>query len=144
MGKNLYLKAFVAGLAFPATLLPFIYSILYFSGHSAVKDLPLQFIPHFVPIIFGLWNIFYFTIREKCSIKNRNVRLWVWGALLGFIGALIGVFLIGLPELLFGLTGVLQYLPLIGAPIFYGLIWRYIVSSLNDLLGLEDGNQGGA
>ncbi len=66
------------------------------------------------------------------------MRLWVWGALLGLIAALIGVFIISLPELLYGLKGPLQYLPLIVVPIFYGLIWRYVVGSLNDLLGLEE------
>ncbi len=136
--EKLYIKIFIGGLAFPATLLPFVYSLLIFSGHSAAITIPLQFIPHFLPILFGLWNMLYFVIGEKCPIKNRNIRLWGWGALLGFIAALSGVFMIGLPELLFGLTGALQYLPLIIIPILYGFIWRYIVSAINDLLGLKE------
>jgi hypothetical protein len=134
-----YLKVFIAGLAFPATILPFIYSSLFLSGHNAVINIPVQFIPHYLPIIFGLWNMLYFAIGEKCPIKNKYRRLLAWGALLGLIATLIGIFIIGLPELLYGLTGPLQYLPLIVVPIFYGLIWRYVVSSLNDLLGLETG-----
>ena len=136
--EKLYIKIFIAGLAFPAAVLPFVYSLLILSGHSAGEMFPLQFIPHFLPIIFGLWNMLYFAIGEKCPIKKKSTRLWVWGALLGFIAALCGVFMIGLPELLFGLTGALQYLPLIIIPILYGFIWRYIVSAINDLLGLQE------
>ena len=80
----------------------------------------------------------YFAIGEKCPIKNRSIRLWGWVALLGFIAAWGGVFMIGLPELLFGLTDALQYLPLIIIPILYGFIWKYIVSAINGILGLKD------
>ena len=136
--KMKLLKAFIAGLAFPATLLPIVYLILYLSGHSEVRSQPLQFMPLFIPIVFGLWNIIYFAIGEKCPVKNKSMRLWIWGALLGLLVALIGVFIIGLPKLLFGFTGSMQYLPLIVVPIIYGLIWRYIVSVLNSLLSLEE------
>lgn len=132
-----FLKVFIAGLTFPATILPFIYSFLFLSGNNAVINIPVQFIPHYLPIIFGLWNMLYFALGENNPIKNKNMRLWAWGALLGLIAALIGIFIIGLPELLYGLTGPLKYLPLIVVPVFYGLIWRYVVSSLNNLLGLE-------
>lgn len=134
----MYVKAFIAGLAFPATILPVFYLVLYLVGHSSVRNLPLQFMPLFSPMLFGLWNVLYFVIGKRCPVKNRHSRLWTTGASLGFLAALLGVFVIKLPELLFGFTGILNYLPLITAPIIYGLIWRYIVSYLNEVVGLKD------
>jgi len=133
-----YIKAFISGLAFPATILPIAYAILFFSGNLAVIHMPLYFFPLFLPLIFGVWNILYFAIGDRCPVKNRSLRLWVTGIILGFLVALFGVFVIGLPNLLFGFTGLLQYLPLIIAPIIYGLIWRYVVGNLNELVGLVD------
>ena len=131
------LKAFIAGLAFPATVLPIVYTILYLANHDAVVSLPLQFIPLFLPLVFGLWNMLCFMFGDRCPIKNKSAHLWFTGASLGLLVALVGVFIIGLPELLFGWTGTMQYLPLIFVPIVYGLIWRYIVGYLNDLFGLS-------
>jgi len=132
-----YLKAFIAGLAFPATLLPFIYLILYSAGHQAIHTQPLQFIPLFIPLVFGLWNVGYFLVGNKCSIQQRNPRLWVTGISLGLLVGLVGIFMLHLPKLLFGFTGVLFYLPIIIVPIIYGIIWRYIVHSLNTVVGLK-------
>lgn len=129
-----YLKAFISGLAFPAVFLPFIYSLLYTSGNVALRQYPLHLIPLFIPIIFGFWNIIYFWLGNSYPIKNKNTRILFHGALLGLILAFIGVFKIGLPALLFSLTGTIQYLPLIVAPILYALIWRYIVNPLNNIL----------
>jgi len=134
----IYIKAFIAGLAFPASLLPIVYAILYVSGHRAVINVPLQFFPLFLPLVFGVWNILYFAMGKCCPVKGRYLRLWVTGAILGFLVALLGVFVIGLPTLLFGFTGALRYLPLVIVPILYGVIWRYIVGNLNELVDLKD------
>ncbi len=134
-----HIKAFIAGLAFPATLFPFVYSVFYMSGLQSLRIHPkLQFAPLFVPLIFGFWNVLYFMLGARCLGKNQNARLLVTGACLGFLLADIGVFGLKVPGLLFGWSDARQYLPLIAAPILYALIWRYIVKFLNELVGLDD------
>lgn len=132
-----YVRAFLAGMAFPAAILPVVYSILYLSGHQEVRTLPLQFMPLLLPLVFGAWNILYFVVAERFPVRNSIRCLWAAGALLGFLVALVGVFVIGLPGILLGLTGPMQYLPLVVIPVFYGLIWRFVVGSLDRLVGLE-------
>jgi hypothetical protein len=41
----MYVKAFIAGIALPASVLPIAYSLLYLVGYGAVRRLPLQFFP---------------------------------------------------------------------------------------------------
>ena len=132
------IKAFIAGLVFPATFLPFAYSTLFIMDMGEVRITPLEFFPLFVPIIFGLWNVIYWAIGERCTLKDRNKRLWFTGASLGVVVSLFGVFFLALPQLLFGFTGLMVYSPLLFVPIIYGLMWRYIVKHLNDLMGLQD------
>ena len=131
-------RAFIAGLAFPAVLLPVVYLILNQTGLMVAISLPLQFPPLFLPIIFGFWNVLYFAIGRRHPVKAKNSRLWVTGIILGLIVASFVVFVSDLPELIFGITGGSNYLPFIIAPIIYGLIWRYIVNSINNLVGLQD------
>ena len=133
-----YVKAFIAGLAFPATVFPILYSGVYLGGQGEVRTVPVQFFPLFIPLVFGLWNDLYFLIGKRCPVRDRNVRLWAHGGILGFLAAVFGVFVIGIPALLFNVTGGIQYLPLVVVPIVYGLIWRYVVKYLNDLVGLDD------
>ena len=131
-------RAFIAGLAFPAVLLPVVYLILNQTGLMVAISLPLQFQPLFLPIIFGFWNVLYFAIGRRNPVKAKNSRLWVTGIILGLIMASFVVFVSELPELIFGITGGSPYLPLIIAPVIYGLIWRYVVNSINNLVGLQD------
>ena len=131
-------RAFIAGLTFPAILMPIVYIILYQTGLKAALSLPLQFSPLFLPIIFGFWNVLYFAIGRRNPVKAKNSRLWVTGIILGLIMASFVVFVSELPELIFGITGGSPYLPLIIAPVIYGLIWRYVVNSINNLVGLQD------
>jgi hypothetical protein len=129
-----YLKAFIAGLAFPATVFPIIYSvILSVEALSPLRMLPL----YFIPLAWGIWNVLYFAVGKRCPIKNQNYRLWATGAILGFLLALFVVFIFRIP-ILFGFSGIVQYAPLIMITIIYSIIWRYVVKYLNGLLGLED------
>lgn len=133
-----YLKAYLAGIAFPATLLPIMYLSLFFGGHSAMRAGDLILMPLLLPMLFGLWNGVYFMVLKSCPLKKEGSRLWAHGMILGLLVALIGVFIIGVPKILFGFTGILQYLPLIILPIIYGLIWRYVIAYLNQIVGLKN------
>ena len=131
-----YLKAFIAGMAFPATLLPFVYWCLYTGNYGAIRDFPLQFFPMFLPIAWGMWNVFDVFIGDKCPVKNINLRMWTMGIILGLMVAYFGLFIVELPLKLFGMSGASAYSLLIFVPIFYGLLWRYIVKHLNALLNI--------
>ena len=82
-----YVKAFIAGLAFPATVFPILYSGVYLGSQGQVRTVPVQFFPLFIPLVFGLWNDLYFLIGKRCPVKDRNLRLWAYGAILGFLVA---------------------------------------------------------
>ncbi len=141
MTKDQLFKSFIAGLAFPAFFLPFFYTFMYFVVGQPIQENPLQFIPLYLPLLFAITNVIYIWIGDRCPIKGINARLWVTGAILGFIVAIIGVFMINIPTLVFGFTGSLRYLPIILMPIIYGAIFRYIIKWLNRLLGLSNVDQ---
>ncbi|MBI4150280.1 hypothetical protein HY488_02655 [Candidatus Woesearchaeota archaeon] len=129
-----YLKAYLAGVAFPATLLPFVYLIVFsVDALAPARTVPFPLIPFF----WGLTNMLYFAIGKQWPIKERNTRLWLTGGILGFLAGSLIVFVYKLPAQL-GFPTVLYYLPLIGAPLVWGLFWRYIVKYLNDAVGLKE------
>lgn len=126
-----YIKAFIAGLALPATVLPVVYLILYLNI-GAVRNLPLQFIPLYMPLVWGVWNIGYFYLADKYPVKDRNKRYFLIGCPLGLIWALFAVFILELPEL-FGIP-ISKYVFIFIVPLFFGLIWMTAVKYFNDLL----------
>jgi hypothetical protein len=134
MTFDYFIKAMLAGMGFPSIVLPIIYTALYIYDPLLIQENPLQFIPMFIPIAFGIANVIQ--LKMGPSISDPDTRLWVVGACLGLIVAIIGVFILKLPALVFGLGHGLQYFPIIFLPILYGVIFRYIVKDLNRLLGL--------
>ncbi len=126
-----YLKAFIAGLIFPAALLPVVIFVISLSGKMDILEIaPI----YMTPWIWGIWNVLYFSIGERCPIKKPNLRLWTTGASLGFLLALFVVFVFKVPALLLGLKGCWQYFPLIVMPLVYSILWRYVVKHLNSLV----------
>ena len=132
-----YLRAFIAGLAFPATLLPIVYAVLYSFDIGPVRSLPMQFMPILFPLMFGLWNVLCFSMFRPILGKHKSLRLWISGIVLGLILAAIGIFRLDLPGLLFNQVGNIKYAYLVVIPLVYGLIWRYIIGYLNKLLRVE-------
>ncbi len=132
------LKSFLAGLVFPAVVLPFFYLFLYFWGIGEIPNAPVQFVPLFLPLLFGIVNLFYVKINEQYSGATEDRRLWWTGIVMGLAVAVLGVFVLDLPILLFRLSGGWQYVPLVLAPLLYGLIWRYVIKALNRYLKVEE------
>ncbi|PIU88944.1 hypothetical protein COX58_02600 [archaeon CG_4_10_14_0_2_um_filter_Archaea_38_6] len=128
------LRAYIAGLIFPATILSLALIVLNFAGLLFI----IGIVPVYaIPLIWGFWNVLYFAVGKKCQIKNQNKRLWATGATLGFLLALTLIFVLRIPAMI-GITGYLQIIPLVTATIIYGIFWRYIVKPLNRVLGLKD------
>lgn len=128
------LRAFIAGVVFPSVVLPIGMFILSHFGITQILDIPIL---HLLPLAWGVWNIFYFAFLKKYLPKEIDLRLFINGAILGLIVALFGVFCLKLPEIL-GFSNTFYYAPLIGLPILYGIVWRFIVKPLNHIVGLHD------
>lgn len=126
-----YLKAFMAGVALPVIICPFIFMWLAYSGNINV----LEHIPmYFIPMIWGLWNVLLIAIGKNCIIKNVNMRQWVHGGLLGLLIALVGLYIFKIDMALFGISLPQAYWMLLVAPITYGFVWRYVVLPLNKMV----------
>mgnify|MGYP001262277353 CR=1 FL=1 len=129
-----YIKIFIEGIAFPSTILPCLLLIAWYLGKTQIFNIPFL---HFIPVIWGIWNILYFSICSKILPGNSTVRLLLTGAFLGFLVAIYGVFVAHIPELL-GFQNSWINLPLLVAPIIYGIFWLFIVNPLNHLLGVYE------
>jgi hypothetical protein len=125
-----YLRAFIAGLALPSILLPFLFLAAAEGGKAEIGTLPFF---HFLPLIWGLWNVLDVALFRKWIPFPTRTRLLLIGACLGLLVVLIGIFYLHLPSLL-GFPASVQYLPLIVGPILYALLWRFFVKPLNALL----------
>lgn len=134
-GKK-FVKAFIAGMALPAAVLPIAYTLLYLNFRSPLTAHALQFIPMFLPLVWGLANAIYVKLQEDSSPKKANGALIVTGACLGFLVAVFAIFIVHAPTMMLGRSSGLQYLPLIIVPVIYAVLWRYVVKWINKLLGV--------
>jgi hypothetical protein len=129
------LKAFVSGMILPSFLVPFV--LVFFALFLQRKDILGVLFIHIIPLFWGIWNVLYFALFRRIFTGNENTKLLMTGGLLGLIVAIIGVFWLHLPSLL-GLTGYEKYFPLIGVPIVYAILWRFVVKPLNALVGISE------
>lgn len=128
-----YIRAFIAGLALPSVLIPFLMSLLITLKKPQALDMPFF---HFIPIFWGIWNVLFVLVFNKILRGDLGTRMLIAGAILGFLVAVYGVFWLNLPAVL-GLSSVWGFLPLIGAPIAYAILWWLVVRPLNALLGVK-------
>lgn len=117
------LKYFVIASSLPATLWPILG--LAISTVRRDADLNFMYISLAIPLLFGLYNVLSSFV--KFERNQRNMLLT--GLLLGLIMASIGSYN-DIPQRVYGLTGSMSYIVLIGGPIFYGMIWRFVVYPL--------------
>lgn len=126
----MYFKAFLVGLAIPAILLPF---VLYGGVWIGKPELLNVIVLHFLPLVWGIWNIFFLLFFQWLKPGNVNASYFLMGGLLGLFLAIYGVFGLNLP----GLVDVhppLSYLPLLFVPILYALLWRGFIKPLNQAI----------
>ena len=57
-----YFRAFIAGLVLPSIILPIFLCIALAAGKSQILTIPFL---HFIPVIWGIWNILYFSFFKK-------------------------------------------------------------------------------
>lgn len=125
-----YLRAFIAGTVFPTCLIPILNFLTSQVGRSGFSQITLV---HWLPIIWGVWNVLYlYAANNKMLPKDANISWLGAGALLGLILAVVGIFWIDLPSIMG--FGNYRYWPLIGVPILYALVWRFIVKPLTEIV----------
>lgn len=147
MNQHPYLRAYMAGIAFPTAFLLIGLTIFCILRFGLKVPAPIEQLIVFpmavVPNVFGAWNMLFLKLHE-----HWRVPIGLHGAALPFFLGPIGVtFAISFGFLQFterGLVyfGILRiphwYLAL--APFLaiagYYLIWKYIVGFLNKLLGV--------
>ncbi len=133
---SMYLRAFIAGSAFPVVMWPFLYiGIPSYLNPGAGFTFELTAI--FLPIILGSFNVLFVAVRKRLPFSAKGNYL-LFGALYGLTFSLIGNFSIDIPRDLYLLTGFVQYLTIPFAIVAYALIWRYIIRRLNKLVGVEE------
>lgn len=127
------LKMFISGMAFPSFIIPFLLLLAWQTGRSQLLTNPLV---HFIPLIWGIWNILYFAFFSKILPGNSRSKLMFTGGILGLLITILGVFWLNIPAQI-GLPKSLTYLPLILGPIAYAIFWSLLVGPLNKLLQVE-------
>jgi hypothetical protein len=126
------LKPLLAGIALPTFILPFICVFLYlFKGEYSIFLL----IAPFIPLLWGIWNILFVNFENVSPIIDREINIWLWGALLGLLFVSF-VSLFGLPKRIFNIEGFMSYGIFFIVPVAYGIVWRYFVKTFNEALDL--------
>jgi len=147
MNTHPYLRAYLAGVFVPSLVLPII--LTGFITFRLVLALPIPierfiiFPMAVVPLLFGLWNMLYL-----CLHPHVNMPIGLHGAILPFIGAPIGGLVAScLGMLQIGEHGITWFqasqipyafvsVVFLAAVAGYYLVWKYIVSFLNGVLGI--------
>lgn len=136
MASKKLVKAFIAGMALPAFVIPIVYAFMFFQVRNPIARNALLFLPMFLPLAWGLANTLFVKLHNEAAGKNANNGLTITGACLGFLIAVFGVFIVRVPAVVFGKTDAWQYAPLIIVPIIYAILFRYVVKYLNKLVGV--------
>jgi hypothetical protein len=147
MNTHPYLRAYLAGIFVPTLVLPLLLTVFIVVRIVLKVPVPIEqamiFPMAVVPSLFGLWNMLWLGSHE-----TTHLPIGLHGAVLPLLmapsGALVGTSL-GVLEL--GSHGVTWfeacYVPYaLIAPCFlaalavYYLVWKYIVGTLNRVLGI--------
>src|ERR1035437_6219988 len=147
MNTHPYLRAYLAGIFVPTLVLPLILAGFITIRLVLALPIPIErfiiFPMAVVPTIFGLWNMLYLW-----SHVRTNLPIGVHGAILPFLGAPTGALAASCLGFL-QITGqgitwfhILHVPYALLAAIFlaavagYYLVWKYIVGSLNRVMGI--------
>jgi len=137
MNQHPYLRAYMAGITVPTVFLLVAMTAFTFARYVYNVPVPIERVIVFpmavVPNLWGVWNILWVLTRRRISI--------------GLFGAILPI-LFGFPAGVL-ITHLLQFSPpdfvpivmITGLPVgvmIYYLAWKYLVASLNRVLGLTD------
>lgn len=137
MNQHKYLRAYMAGIVVPSIVLLIGVTVFCIARYAYNFPVPLERLMIFpmavVPVLWGLWNMLF-----VASHSRTHLPIGFHGALLPLILGPLGMLLTSL--LNFSIPGfATHYFPII-APIgliVYYLAWKYLVGSLNRIVGLS-------
>jgi hypothetical protein len=152
MNTHPYLRAYMAGTLVPTLVLPLILAVFTALRLTHGEPFPLERFPlerflvfpfALVPTLFGTWNILYLWShpRTHLPIGLHGAVLPLFGAPIGaLVASCLGLIQFGSHSVTYFQTIVVPYaiLPLfiVAAMAGYYLVWKYIVGSLNRVLGI--------
>jgi hypothetical protein len=136
MNQHKYLRAYMAGIVVPTIVLLIGVTVFciarYAYGFSMQLERVMIFPMAVVPPLWGLWNMLYIA-----SHSRTHLPIGFHGALLPFLLGPLGILLtVALDFQVPGFaTHIFPVLAVVGLIAYY-LIWKYIVSSLNAVIGI--------
>lgn len=127
-----YVRAYLAGIALPTLVVSAagLIAVVFFDRMNPPFQRALLLPVAINPAIWGFWNVVW------VALGRRRIQI-------GWHGAMLAVVLIGVGVLLAGLLNVSEVTPerggtvLIPTGLAYYLLWRYGVSFLNAVVGLD-------
>jgi len=147
MNTHPYLRAYLAGIFVPTLVLPLILAGFITVRLVLAVPIPIErfiiFPMAVVPSLFGLWNIIYLA-----SHARTHLPIGVHGAILPFLGAPTGALVAScLGMLQLGANGITWFqacqipyaflaVVFLAAVAGYYLVWKYVVSFLNGVMGI--------
>jgi hypothetical protein len=147
MNTHPYLRAYMAGVAVPTMMLLVALSCFVIARYRFQIPIPIEraiiFPMALVPNLFGLWNMFYLWLRPR-----RHLPIGFHGAILPFVIAPSGFAVAtGLGFLATTSNGLVWFDEIVipyailalgfsFALIAYYLVWKYLVSFFNSVLGI--------
>ncbi len=147
MNTHPYLRAYLAGIFIPTLVLPLLLAVFIMARIVVQVPTPIEQVMIFpmaiVPSLFGLWNMLYMV-----SHPSVHHPIGLHGAVLPLLMAPIGALVAThLNVLQFGSHGLIwfqactiPYALVVPGFLFamaaYYLVWKYIVGTLNRILGI--------
>ncbi len=136
MNQHRYLRAYMAGIVVPTIVLIIAVTVFCIGRYAYKFSVPLERLMIFpmavVPNLWGLWNMLFIA-----SHSRTRLSIGFHGALLPFLLGPLGILLtLALDFRVPGFaTHIFPVLAVVGLTAYY-LIWKYVVSFLNTVLGL--------
>jgi len=142
--KHPYLRAYMAGIAFPTIYLPVMFLVVWLTGQMPTDMGPFLIFPMaVVPNAFGLWNMLFLAMNSRWH-HPIGLHGAVLPLFLGPLGLTVGIWhgvvrvvdgsLLYFNEVRVYTSFLVVMLPI--AFLVYYLVWKYIVGWLNGVLQL--------
>ena len=135
MNRHPYLRAYMAGIFVPTLAVLVGVAVFSIARYAYSFPAPIERVMIFpmavVPNLWGLWNMLFLVSHSK-----THLSIGLHGALLPLLLGPLGLLLMHALDL--RIPQFLSILPVLGvvALAAYYLVWKYVVSFLNGVLGI--------
>lgn len=134
MTQHPYLRAYMAGIALPTMFLLVAMTAFTMARYVYNVPIPIERVIVFpmalIPNLWGVWNMLYLWLRRRW-----RVPMGLFGAFLAALIVLIGLLVAKLLGFSFPSHSLAVIAPAAALAAYY-LLWKYVVSFLNRVLGI--------